>query len=291
MNRTRLLLVACLASGALLFPTGAVPLLEGGQGDQVSEHLVMAPGDGPNGAYAVLNEDDEIELRLTEGNQRVAADGIDADAVTRIPGVFTITYTGDEYARVWVTDDVADLTFVGGEDAPNSLEGRENAVVLGPNQTIAVGLVVDTRGDTDVESAQEFTVHAELADGERPSVAGGDQQSDPVGTVASPTTDATPTPDPPTAEDTPVVETTDADRTDTTSVPTDTPPETVSGPQDTTTDDGPLTVPPESTDGAPVQVAEAGEESPGIAGVPGTVASGVAALAVLLLLGAWRLVQ
>lgn len=290
MNRTRLLFVAGFVSVALLVPTGAVPLFDGGPADQVSEDLVMAPADGPNGAYAVLNEEDEIELRLTEANRAVAGDGIGSHTLTRIPGVFTISYTGEEYARVWLTDGVEDVTFVGGvgeAGTTDSLEGRENAVVLGPNQTVVVGLLVDTRGDHDVESAREFTVHAEVADTETPTVAGGGEKEGPSNIVTTPTTEATRTEEPPTVEP----ETTGSTDTETAGAPTDAPPGTQTAPRDSATDDGPLTVPPETTGRPPLQVAEAGGESPGVAGIPGTVASGVAALAVLLLLGAWRLVQ
>lgn len=159
MARTALLVVIALATAALLVPTGAVPFT-----DTVNEDLSMAPAEGPNGDYAVQNEDGEIELRLTGANPAVDGDGLDPDAVTPLSRVFTITYTGDGTADVWLTDDSEDVRFYQGDDTDDSLEGSDNSVTLEPSESLAVGLLVDTRGDTDVESAETFTVHAEGPD-------------------------------------------------------------------------------------------------------------------------------
>ena len=156
MNRTALIVVIALATAVLLVPTGAVPFGT----DTVNEGLVMAPAEGPNGDYAILNEDEEIELLLTGANPSVDGDGLDANAITPLSRVFTITYTGDETAEVWLTDDSEDVRFYRGDDADDSLEGSDNSVMLEPSESLAVGLLVDTRGDHDVESAETFTVHA-----------------------------------------------------------------------------------------------------------------------------------
>lgn len=153
-------MVVALATAALLVPTGAAPFGT----DTVNEDLSMAPAEGPNGDYAILNEDEEIELLLSDANPAVEGGGVDGNAVTPLSRVFTITYTGDESADIWLTDDSEDVRFYRGDDADDSLEGPENSVTLEPSESLAVGLLVDTRGDNDVESAETFTVHAEGPD-------------------------------------------------------------------------------------------------------------------------------
>jgi hypothetical protein len=168
VNKITIVAIATLAAFALLVPTGAVPIdaFEAFGSDEIPDaEIELAPADGPNGGYAVLNEDDEIELLLTESNPFVEGGGVLDNAVTPLDRVFTITYTGDQYAEVWITDDVADVEFYHGDDR-TSLERRANNVTLAPNATVTVGLLVDTRGDDDVENASQFTVHARFAEAE-----------------------------------------------------------------------------------------------------------------------------
>ncbi|WP_324663589.1 hypothetical protein [Haloarcula sediminis] len=165
MSRKGLLLVAALATAAVLVPTGAAPFGLTGT-DDVSGDIELRPADGPNGNYALLNENDELELLLTGANPAMEGEGVSSNAVTPIPRVFTMTYTGDQYARVWLTDDAEDVRFYRGDDSDDSLERRANSVVLGPSETVTVGLLVDTRGDHDVEQADTFSVNAEVADGD-----------------------------------------------------------------------------------------------------------------------------
>jgi hypothetical protein len=98
MKRAVLAFVAVGVAVALLVPTMESPQFESTGTDRPSENLVMEPADGPNGDYAVLNEEDEIELLLTDANPDVEAEGINDGGVTPIPRVFTITYTGDAAA-------------------------------------------------------------------------------------------------------------------------------------------------------------------------------------------------
>lgn len=84
--------------------------------------------------------------------------------MTPIDRVCTINNTGDETAVVWLTDDADDVRFFHGTDPDNSLEGQTNAVTLAPEDgKLQVGLVADTRGQDDVEEAENFTVHVEHA--------------------------------------------------------------------------------------------------------------------------------
>ncbi|MFC6975371.1 hypothetical protein ACFQL1_13100 [Halomicroarcula sp. GCM10025709] len=169
MSRRALALVAALAlaSVVMLVPTGAAPFTQSGT-DAINDEVHLAPAEGDNGKYAVLNEEGEIELLLSESNPYADADGVKEDATTRIGNVFTITYTGSDQAKVWLTDDAEDVRFYRSGGAAGSLEREANAVVLGPNMTVHVGLRIDTRGEHDVDQADSFTVHAETPDGSTP---------------------------------------------------------------------------------------------------------------------------
>jgi hypothetical protein len=165
LTRRALLLGALLAlAGAVVLPTVASPV---GHTDNVNAAIEMEPADGPNGEYAILNADDEIELLLSGENPNLDGEGVEEDAVTPITHVFTINNTGDETADVWITDDADDVRFFHGDEPDDSLEGETNNVTLtAGDEKLSVGLIVDTRGDDDVEQIETFTVHAEDADGD-----------------------------------------------------------------------------------------------------------------------------
>jgi len=86
-------------------------------------------------------------------------DGVNVGTTGTIDDVFTITYTGDERARVWIGYPDESVTFVADGD---SIEGDENNVTLGPNQTVAVGLAIDARGEVAGTrlGADEFSIKA-----------------------------------------------------------------------------------------------------------------------------------
>ena len=175
MNRklVAVAIVGLLAAGALLFPTAATPFSTDDGTDPVSEipNITMSPADTPNGAYADIDSDGEIRLNLTEKNQAVAGDGVNPNAVTEIDNVFTITYTGDRAADVWLShdkDDTSDSTlrFYRGDDPTDSLEGESNNVTLSSmTESVSVSVLIDTTGGNVVEQIENFTVHAKLRDG------------------------------------------------------------------------------------------------------------------------------
>lgn len=223
MNRIKLLVVALVASGALLVSTGAVPL--SGDGDTPGGDVVLAPADGPNGAYAMMNDEGKLELVLGEGNPNTDIEGVPPGVQTPIDEVFTVTYTGDQFAEVWFEDGAEDVRFYRGDDPSETLEGAANAVVLRPNETVAIGLFVDTRGDHDVAAASSFTVEV--------------REGPPV-TSAPTTTRVTTTTDRPATTATTTTTTTTSDRPATTTdrpTPTDRPATTAT----TTTSDRPTT--------------------------------------------------
>jgi len=164
VNRTILLAVATLTATAILVPTGAVPFDLTGTDEIADTEIELAPADGPNGGYAVLDEQRDLELLLTDTNPAVEGDGISSDAVVPLDRVFTITYTGEASAEVWIEDATADVQFYRAESVDRPIEGRANNVTLGPNGTVAVGLLIDTRGDHDVEDADTFSVNARIAE-------------------------------------------------------------------------------------------------------------------------------
>ncbi|MFW6018532.1 MAG: Ig-like domain-containing protein [Halapricum sp.] len=160
MTRITLLVAVLVASTALLVSTGAAPFSTGTD-DVEGVDIVMEPADGPNGKYAVIDENGEIALLLSGENPDLDAEGIAGETVTPLHRVFTITNNGTETARVWIEDDADDVRFYRADDPEDSLEGPENEFDIGPGATVHVGLLVDTRGDHDVENVSQFTVHVE----------------------------------------------------------------------------------------------------------------------------------
>ena len=161
MKRTLLGLVAVAALGATLVSTGAFVDTV----DNTSEKIEMEPSDGPNAVYAVENSDGEIELDLSASNQHLAGDGINEGSLTEIPNIFTVNYStaADEpAAEVWFTTDAGEgIEFVVGTDSVTSIDGNDSKRTLPPDEKLHIGVIVDTRGEHDVESVSEFTIHVD----------------------------------------------------------------------------------------------------------------------------------
>lgn len=144
-------------AGTLMFPSGAAPLYSD-QVDQLDDGVELAP----SSAYAYL-DDDELVVDLSGANPDLEGDGLTDDAVTGIGGVFEVRYTGSEYAHVWLTHESDDVTFsVDGE----SIQSEANNVTLAPNESVAVGMEVDTRGEVTDGLIDDITVHAKVAEGD-----------------------------------------------------------------------------------------------------------------------------
>ncbi|ELZ44602.1 hypothetical protein C464_13270, partial [Halorubrum coriense DSM 10284] len=128
--------------------------------------LAVHPADGPNGKYAYLNDDDEIAIDVSASNTNIrdpSFEGVNVDTTGTIDNVFRITYTADEYAYVWIDDASENVTFVADG---RSIEGEANNVTLAPNETVTVGLALDTRGKTAGTQlgADELSINASLAE-------------------------------------------------------------------------------------------------------------------------------
>jgi len=171
-RRTLTLALLLVAAGSLAFATGAAVV--DGPADTVADgDLAIQPADGPNGRYAYLNNDDEITVDVSASNPNIRDpdfEGVNPDSLATADGVFTITYTGDEYAHVWIEHEGNNVTFLAGGE---SVEGEPNNVTLAPNETVAVGLDIDARGTAAGTrlGADEFRINA--------SIAGPDDVTDP----------------------------------------------------------------------------------------------------------------
>ncbi|WP_128904151.1 CARDB domain-containing protein [Halorubrum amylolyticum] len=191
-RRTLILALLLVAAGSLIFTTGAAVI--DGDADTVADgDLAVQPADGPNGRYAFLN-DDEIAIDVSASNPNIedpSFEGVNVGATGTIDDVFTITYTGDEYAHVWIGYPTESVTFVADGD---SIEGEANNVTLATNQTVTVGLALDTRGAAVGAQlgADEFTINATLAESEETGAMGASTQragGGPTTTVTSPSAD------------------------------------------------------------------------------------------------------
>ncbi|SMO85013.1 CARDB domain-containing protein [Halorubrum cibi] len=164
IRRTAILAVLLVAAGSLAFATGAA-VLDGEADTLADDRVAIQPADGPNGKYAYLNEDDEITVDVSPTNPNLSADfeGINVGSTGRIDDVFTITYTADETADVWIEHAGENLTFTT-DDGP--IENESNGVTLGPDQSVSVGLRFDTRGAEagTYLSGDEFAIHANVTD-------------------------------------------------------------------------------------------------------------------------------
>ena len=191
-RRALTLTLLLVAAGSLLFATGAA-VVDGPTDTVADGDLQIQPVDGPNGRYAYLNDADEIAIDISASNPNLPADfeGLNIGSTGRIDGIFEITYTGEQYAHVWIGDEAENVTFVADGD---SIEGDANNVTLGPNQTVTVGLAFDTRGATAGTrlGADQFSIEAKIAE---PDEVGGNgvstQQTGggPTTTVTSPSAD------------------------------------------------------------------------------------------------------
>ena len=160
-----ILLVAAAAT-ALAFATGAAVV--GGDADTLAEdRLAVQPTDGPNGDYAYLNDDNEITIDISASNENLGPDfeGVNPNGLASAGGVFEITYTADQYARVWIDHPDENVTLVANGE---SIEGRSNNVTLAPNETVAVGLRIDARGAAagTALNGDDFDIRAEIAEPE-----------------------------------------------------------------------------------------------------------------------------
>ena len=193
-RRTLILAVLLVAAGSLIFTTGAA-VIDGEADTLADDRVAIQPAAGPNGDYAYLNDDDEIVVDVSPTNPNLSADfeGVNVGSTGRIGDVFTITYTANETADVWIEHEGENVTFVT-DDGP--VETESNAVTLGPNGSVSVGLQFDTRGaepNTRL-GAEEFAIHANVTDPDSdsgPSSTAGQQSAGAADEAPEPTPSVT----------------------------------------------------------------------------------------------------
>ncbi|GAA0536474.1 DUF1102 domain-containing protein [Halorubrum ejinorense] len=166
-RRTLTLTLLLVAAGSLAFATGAAVI--DGPADTVADgDLAIERADGPSGRYAYFDSDDEIAIDVSASNPNVrdpSFEGVNIGTTGRIDDVFEITYTADQYARVWIDHPDENVTFVADG---TSIEGRSSNVTLAPNETVAVGLRIDARGAAagTALGGDDFDIRAEIAEPE-----------------------------------------------------------------------------------------------------------------------------
>ena len=180
-------LVLALAAVALTLPTVGAPLT-GQATDSVSANVTLTTQNSTNADY-VTTDAGALALDFTDSNPALDGDGLNPEARTYVADVFRIRYDGDTAATVWITNDAAGVTFLA-DGVP--VDARADAVALAPEESVSVGVVVDTADATPPESS-EFTVHAnvtgagtETADPE-PGAAASDPDEPLTTRVTSPT--------------------------------------------------------------------------------------------------------
>lgn len=161
-----------------MFATGAAVV--SGPADTIADdRLAVQPANGPNGDYAYLNDDNEITIDISAGNPNLPNDfeGINLDTLAATGSVFTITYTADESARVWIDHTEENVTFV---TDGSSIEGKANNVTLRPNESVAVGLQIDTHSEaaSTTIGGDSFSINALVVDSEDDSTDTGSTRSE-----------------------------------------------------------------------------------------------------------------
>ncbi len=165
-RRTLLFVLICVLGGSLAVATGAT-VISTDADTLANDRVAIQPA--PDTPYASLDEDGELVVDLTAASFE-NAEGLNVNAVTTFDDLFTIAYTADEFAEVWLETDSDLLTFTANGE---SIEGKSNNVTLGPNEAVSIGIAVDTRevnvvpGDVREE---DFDVHARVKNPEESSV-------------------------------------------------------------------------------------------------------------------------
>jgi hypothetical protein len=163
-GRRRWLLVLICLSGALVVPTAAAPGLVGFQDELVEDRLVLQPSAGPNGQYAVQNEQGELEVVIGPETSNGNWEGLNPDATFWFDAVFLVSNVGDTPATVWLTDagEPDRIEFYRGSYPElTSFEGQRNAVELESGEDVAVGLRIETGSPGELSGGQ-FSLHTSL---------------------------------------------------------------------------------------------------------------------------------
>ncbi|MCY4732946.1 MSCRAMM family adhesin SdrC [Natronomonas gomsonensis] len=132
----------------------------------------------PEGEY-VFEDEEQSEIRIQVGGESGAVDGlgVNRNAVTDLGPVFTIknvlllgyddgSTQNQNQVTVWIQDDSDAITFYdASSDGSGSIGPDSDGVTLSPDDSVSVGMRVDTTG-TDVETTltESITVVADVSD-------------------------------------------------------------------------------------------------------------------------------
>lgn len=181
ISRRWVLLAIIIATIALLVPSGAFQIQDNGT-DRIDDTIELSPSDSPNGKYALVNTDEEIELQFGANNPNLDGEGVIIGTRTPFHDVFTVTNNGSEPGKIWFTVQAEGMRFYNDTDTDDSLMGESNAINLNPNQTLHVGVFINAT-TKEVESVEKFTIHAEpLEDSDTGSDTESDSRDDGVST-------------------------------------------------------------------------------------------------------------
>lgn len=143
-----LVLVAFLLTG-LVVPTGA------SGSDELWEEpsVVLEPHDSPNGRYASINADGELEVDFS-------STGVNADAITEVSDVFYVTNHHEEPVAIWFSHAAMDEVVLSIDGQP--AQSQNDAVELASGEQASVGVTIDSSSTSAGEQVlSEFTIHAE----------------------------------------------------------------------------------------------------------------------------------
>lgn len=221
----RVAVAVAVLAGMILAPTMATfagDVLAPAEPD-AGEALVLEPHPGPNGEYAFVNDDDELEI---------ATEDVNPGTQSSFEDVFTITNNASRAVEVNVSHDAEDAVVFdsNGSSAFGAIQTDEG-ITIPANGTVAVGFHVDSGGAAAGETLLEtITFHATWADedGETGSTPSSESFS-----VDSSSPTETPTPTPSSTTDGPDAPTGSTE----TPTPTETPDSSEESPSPTETDD------------------------------------------------------
>lgn len=198
-SRTVLAVVGFALAVSLALATGAT-VIDGPADTLADDRVAIQPADGSNGDYAYLDANDELVVDVSASNPNLDDEfgGVNVNSRTVIGDVFTVTYTAGETADVWMDHDIRGVSFVVADDSAADgsdpgyrlVEGDEESVTLGPNESASVGLVIDTTdldAVADTITEDDFSIHANVTEPDSEADdAGEPDSSGPVLSITAP---------------------------------------------------------------------------------------------------------
>lgn len=128
-----------------------------------SQLLGMQPADAPNSQY-VSTEGGTVGIDLS--NPEFDAEGVGADATTRVDRMLRITNQGTQPVALWTTDDSEATTFFIQESNEAgaqqlTIDGQDNAIGLDPGESVYLGILVGTEDvEPGTQLLESVTIHA-----------------------------------------------------------------------------------------------------------------------------------